>query len=284
MTQARKVPRSLRAILRTVTGARREVGAAVAVVLCSGLTVWGSFQPWASIANFDPTLASGVAMGEGVVTAMLGLVVALVGTAAVRHGGRTDFRLVAVLFATTAFLIAIVDIATLQVAVRTTRAGDAFGPRFGLYLTAVAAAGTTVAALRLSDAPVPEVARRTAALLVVTAGWCLWAIAATSGPAPTNARFAVGVVTIIGIGVAMWPGRLPLSRIRPRSHGVGIVAYGLIASLQQPPLSETLFTLLPIAVVASLVGSALLDLPVRQEEANEPVDSAIDRSTSDTDG
>jgi hypothetical protein len=250
-------------------------------VLFGGLTVWASFQPWASIAYFDPLSASGVAMGQGVVTAMLGLVIAIVGAVAAKHGGRTDFRTIAVLFATTAFAIAVVDIATLQIAIRETRAGDAFGPRFGVHLTAAAAAATAIAALRLINAPAPKIARRRAPLLVLTVGWCLWAFAATDRATVGVGPLMVGAVTIIGIGVVMWPGRLPWTRIRPRSLGIGIVAYGVIASLQQLPLSETLFTLLPVAVVAALVGSALLDLPITiPDEADEPADSSVERGSS----
>jgi len=269
----------------TVTGtARPAIGAALAVVLFGSLTVWASFLPWASIADFDPLSASGVAMGEGVVTAMLGLVVAIVGAAAVKNGGRTDFRTIAVLFATTAFAISVVDIVTLQVAIRETRAGDAFGPRFGVHLTAAAAAAASIAALQLIDAPAPKIARRRALLLVLTLGWCLWAFAATDRATGGAGPLMVGVVTIIGIGVAMLPGRLPWTRIRPRSLGIGIVAYGVIASLQQLPLSDTLFTLLPVAVIASLVGSALLDLPitipVEPDEPDEPADSSVESGSS----
>ena len=83
-------------------------------MLSGGFTVWGSFQPWASIAGFDLVSASGVAMGEGVLTAMLGLVALVVGAEAARHAGHTEFRLVAIFFATGAFAVAVADIAALQ--------------------------------------------------------------------------------------------------------------------------------------------------------------------------
>lgn len=63
-------------------------------------------------------------------------------------------------------------------------------------------------------------------MLTLTLGWCLWAIAVTDSAMVEVGPFSVAAVATIAIGVAMWPGRLPWSRIRPRSLGAGIGTYG----------------------------------------------------------
>jgi hypothetical protein len=124
--------------------------AALSVAFGAALMVLGSFLRWAT---FKGTLGladvSGIEMGYGVATLLIGAVVGLIGLDAVRTGGVSRFRWWAMMSAVGGFVMVALGYVFLALRIVELEYGSFAWPEDGLFVVGVGAAVAAIAAFRL---------------------------------------------------------------------------------------------------------------------------------------
>jgi len=262
-------------------------GAALGVAVGGLVVIFGSFATWdtcpkipceGNFGLFSLMPRSGISIGLGVVTAELGLLLALIGVAALRRGGTSPFRAEAVALGLIVLLsAAIYLVRTYVVPEFSTRAG--FGAGFVVGGAVLATIGG--ARLRPRDRSMRLWARaRRPALALLLAGIAVWslALAGLFGPRIEPISYAV---ILIALGVGLWPGRLPFTRLEPATMGTILIVYGAV-SLAGIVLGDFALGLLEAAPIVVLVGVVLfgvLELPVGTSYAGQST-GRIDRAAA----
>jgi hypothetical protein len=133
-------------------------GAALGVVLGGLAALWGSFEPWGTcpdtacgeerLAFFVLVDKTGVDFGLGVVTALLGLALAIIGIAAFRQGGASPWRTPSVVLA----LAALLTVGAFVVRMYVLPEFLLYGPGTGVYLVAAGAVMAATAGVRVRKA------------------------------------------------------------------------------------------------------------------------------------
>jgi hypothetical protein len=250
-------------------GARRL--AALFVALGGLALLYGSFDVWDTcpkipcegigglLALFGRT---GVEIGPGVVTAELGFLLAVTGLTAIRRHGTSPFRIEAIALA----LLALLAVAAYLVRTYGVPEFFAYGPDLGVYIVAGGAAVAAVASWRLRP---PDRATRAwalaqrPALVLLIAGVAAWSLT-MSGHLGVRIEPLTYALVLGALGVGLWPGRLPGTRLTPTTMAVLIVLYGALsfAGIVFGDLGLGLLQGAPVAVLIAFAVLAVLELPI----------------------
>lgn len=245
------------------TGSRR--GAALLVALGGLAVLVGSFKTWdIDGSGFFLVPRSGIGIGLGVVTAELGLLLAAVGSMALRRRGMSPFRIEAIALA----LVALLAVAAYVLSAHVFPDFDTRGPRLGVFVVAGGAAMAAAASARL-DPPDPvtrawALARRFPLALLI-GGMAFWGLA-VSGNLGLSIEPLIYAVVLTSLGVGLWPGPVLRSRQTPPTIGLLIVIYGALSliAIVFGGFALELLVAMPIVVLVVLVvlvAPAVLELP-----------------------
>lgn len=222
---------------------------------------------------------SGIEIGPGIVTAELGLLLAMIGVNAFRRGGTSPFRIEAVALAVSAVLAVAVYL------VRTYILPEFFtyGPDLGVY---VVAGGAVVAAFASWQLPRSDSSSRAWAearrvpLALLVAGGAVW-ILALRGHLGVRIEPLAFALVLISLGVGLWPTGLPITRLKSVTVGVLIAIYGVLAlgGIVLGQVGLLLLEAAPIVVAVALLGLAVLELPTETPRAEGP-EGRIDGATT----
>jgi hypothetical protein len=221
---------------------------------------------------------SGTVVGPGLITVEIGFLLAVAGSAAVRRRGTSPFRVEALgLALLTLLIVAAYSVRTYVVPeFRTT------GPRAGLLLVVVGAIVAAAASARLRPPDLAlrawALARRPALALLVV-GMDAWLVG-LSGYIGFRMEPLTYAVVLVALGLGLWPGRLPATRVTPPAMGVIIVLYGglALAAALFSDVGPGLLEAFPIAILVGIVVLRVLELPVETPQAGSSegrIDAAL---------
>lgn len=262
----------------------RWVGAAILLLLCGLAILSGSLMGWdtcpkvpceGSFGFFVLWERSGMDVGAGVVTAEIGFLLTIVGVSVVRRRGVLPFRSEAIGLA----FLALLTIAAYAIRTYVFREFSTYGPQEGLYLIAIGGLLAAIASARLRPSDQAsrerELAHRPSLALLII-GMAAWAIG-LSGHLGFRVELLAYAVVLVALGLGLWPGLLPGTRLRPTTAGLLLLLYGAFwlavapfAGAGRGPLEA-----FPFAILLAVVAMRVLDLPIATPRG-EPSDSRVE--------